>query len=141
MSEDKARIYAAAFLAPLSIFVVFPIGLVALGVVSGEPVSLVSLAGAMNGAAFLVMLAYAATLVLGLPAYFLLHRWHLDTIWSAIGIGYLAGLCVLLLFAIDSRALLFSSWLWLNPLSLLGPIVAFVFWWVAKPKPGSQADR
>lgn len=135
MDEAKARVYAAAAFAPLSILIALPIG----GSISGlwrdgswEVLPWI------QAASFILAFAYPAMLLIGFPCYLILRRFKLDTAWTAMLVGYLTAASVGLLIRIGSLEFPLNASYWLNPFFFLGPVVGFVFWWVAKPRPEPQ---
>jgi hypothetical protein len=134
MDEAKARVYAAAALSPLSILIALPVGGAIFNLQRGGPLEI---AAWVQAAGFVLIFAYPALLLIGVPCYLVLHRFKLDTLWTAIIVGYLTAACVPIflrlggIFGIPPSSLSY----WLNPFFLLGPVVGFVFWWVAKPEP------
>jgi hypothetical protein len=96
---------------------------------------------------YITIFAYGATIILGLPAYFLLRRFKIFSAWSAI----ISGIVIVILIPIlsllgtphptESLRLLLSNPLRVfDPLMLLAPIVAISFWLIAKPIDGSPTQ-
>jgi hypothetical protein len=137
MDEAKARVYAAAALSPLSILIALPVGGTVFSLIRGEPLEI---AAWVQAAEFVLVFAYPTMLLIGLPSYLALRRFRLDTFWAAILVGYLAAACVPVLLRFGGIYGVPPSNLsyWLNPFFFLGPVVGFVFWWVAKPRPAEQ---
>lgn len=131
MDEAKARIYAAAALSPLSILIALPIGATAFNLLHGNPLEV---SAWVQAATFILAVAYPAMLLIGFPCYLVLRRFKLAALWTAIPTGYLTAAVVPLILGLHGERPSSPSY-WLNPLFFLGPVVGFVFWWVAKPRP------
>ena len=137
MNDADARVFAAAFLSPLSILIALPFVGSILGVLRGHHLEVLPW---VRAAAFILVFAYPGVLFLGLPSYFALRRLNLASIWTAIVIGYLVAACVPFLLQLGGLGgvPLSTLFYWLNPFFLLGPVVAITFWWVAKPRPNQE---
>jgi len=133
------RVYAAAVLSPLSILIAMPVIGIAWGLLGGYQFEFVpsEIAGWVMAGGFLLVLAYPAMLLVGVPSYLILQRFGLNTLWTAITIGYLTASVVPILLGPGGTPPSSISY-WLNPLFLLGPVVGFVFWLVAKPQPETR---
>jgi hypothetical protein len=154
MKSDLRRIFAAAILAPLSIFVIVPFGLVYRWWADGpqfEPMN--SLYWIVSLATTLALPASLMTLAVGVPMYLVALRRNIASIWLAAAIGFV---CPWIYFLaryalIEAQSPPYHSmtsvnyWLELTetmfdakflviPLSVFGILVGVVFWFVA-PRP------
>jgi len=138
MNDADARVLAAALLSPLSILIALPVGAFVVGLVVGGPLDIPS---CIRAAAFLLVFVYPATLFVGLPLYIALRRLNLDSIWTAAVTGYFVAAAVPAFLRLDgiSGTPPSSVSYWVNPLFLLGPVVAITFWWVVKAKSEPQS--
>lgn len=137
----------AAIVSPLSILVAVPVGVAAAELAHGQLPDFLS---TFPFAMLLMLFAYPATLLFGLPLFFVLRRLRLDSIWVAAGIGYLVAALVPVLLVLESSfeisrsgippTIAFNSFrslisqpllILLDPLALLGPVVGVVFWLIA----------
>jgi hypothetical protein len=132
-SDGNARVYAAAAFSPLSIPPVLAIGVLALN--SPHPSILDAVVWTLANSGFFLFFVYLVMGLVGLPLYFLLRRMKLDTVWTALAVGYLAAISFLAVLRMDSGVSFRDLDFWADPLVLFGPIVGFTFWWIAKPRP------
>ena len=151
---DIRRIFVAAVVAPLSIFVIVPVGLLFEWAADGPRFDAMSSALAIGGvAAGASVPALLMTLIVGVPLYVVALRRNLASIWLAVATGFV---CPWVYFLgryalIEAASPLYHSMtfvkFWLGvaetvldakflviPLSLLGMLVGTVFWFLA-PRP------
>lgn len=76
--------------------------------------------------------AYAATLLLGTPMLYALHRLHWLRAWSLVLAGAIGGVAVAMLFAWDQHGALFQVIMPLSAGAALGALVAAVTWWTGR---------
>src|SRR5579863_2748891 len=126
MDEAKARVYAAAALSPLSILVALPLGGAIFHLLRGAPLEI---SAWLQAAATILVFAYPALLLIGIPCYLVLRRFKLDTLWTAIVVGYLTAASVPIFLRVGDIYGIspYSLSYWLNPFFFLGPIVGSVF--------------
>ena len=140
------RAALATAIAPLSVMIAAPIIFVLMGLSHHWPMSL-QITGILVLSAYTTIFAYGATIILGLPTYFLLRYFGIFSLWSAI----ISGIVIVILIPILSvlggphtvvnlRFLLSNPLRIFDPLMLLAPIVAIFFWLIAGPIDGSPAQ-
>ena len=145
-----SRVVIATITAPLSVIVAIPIAALANALWQHHTLNAEDL-GAMFGFSGLVaMFGYAMLLFFGLPIFLILRRLKMDSLWAAILVGYVTAVCVPLLLQLNLAvslihqgirpAIAYSnlqvvlthpSMLLLDPLFLIGPLIAGVFWLIA----------
>lgn len=76
--------------------------------------------------------AYAATLLLGAPMLYALHRRRWLHAWSLVTAGAIGGVVVAVLFAWDQQGALFQVMMPLSAGAALGALVAAVTWWTGR---------
>jgi hypothetical protein len=151
-----ARAILAAAISPLSVMIAAPIILILMGLSHRWPIPL-HITGILILSAYITIFAYGATIILGLPAYFLLRYFKIFSAWSAI----ISGIVIVILIPILSvlgatftsstdfagshgtenlRLLLSNPMRLFDPLMLLAPIVAISFWFIATPIDGSSTQ-
>ena len=151
-----ARAILAAAISPLSVLIAAPIILLSMGLSHHWPIPL-DIVGILVISAYTTIFAYGATIILGLPTYFVLRHFNAFSVWSAI----ISGIIIVILIPILSvlggaltspsgsiashgmenlTLLLSNPFRVFDPLMLLAPIVAVTFWLIAKPIDGSPAQ-
>lgn len=76
--------------------------------------------------------AYAATLLLGVPMLYLLRRLRWLKAWTLVVAGAIGGVMVAVLFAWDQQGALFQVIMPLSAGAALGALVAGVTWWAGR---------
>ena len=137
------RTFIAAVVSPLSILAIVP----AFGFLPGG-----SFVVAWKLALGLLFFAYPLTLFLGVPAYLLLSRFKLASIWAAAAVGFISACIVPLVMlqrmsAINRRATFFNELTFvvglsrlIIPFALLGVLVGIAFWLIARVPAGSAKN-
>lgn len=102
-------------------------------------------------AEFMLKFVYFGIVVVGLPAYLILRRWRMASIWIAALIGLVASPITALLFGLvmSFPAAFQNAQLWsfffarllkmvVDPFSLSGALIGMVFWYIARPDQTSR---